>query len=337
MNIFITGSTGFLGKNFVHFMNREHPEHKLFCLVRSPEKAEPIKNLDAVEIIHGDLFKPESYIEALKQADIVVHTAALVGLKNGKEFYTANEEATRSFIDTCKTVYAQNKRIKRIVNVSSISSIDRDPTIPAVEPLDESSKEQPGTDYGKSKLLAEKIVEDSGIPFCTVRPAYIFGPFPRENSSMDRLIYNVRDNVPYTTIPFPGKASAIYVEDLADIMWIVAEHPKAENDVFFTSNLDPITIKDLYPMVAKHIDVQHTMRTVSNKTLKRLQQYLYTRSPENPLLKVMFENAFYCSSQKLYNELEYTPRYGLEEGIKRTVTWYRENEKLAPAKAVSAT
>ncbi len=336
MNIFVTGSTGFLGKNFVHFMNREHPEHKLFCLVRSPEKAAPIRDLANVEIVNGDLFEPDTYMEALKESDIIIHTAALVGLKNGKEFYTANEDATRSFVDACKACYVENKRIKRFVNVSSISSIDRDPNIRAVEPLDESSAEQPGTDYGKSKLLAEKIVEDSGIPYCTVRPAYFFGPFPRENSSMDRLIYNVRDNVAYTSIPFPGKASAMYVEDLADILWIVAEHPKAENDVFFTSNLDPITIGDVYPLVAKHIDAKHTMRNVSEKTLTRLQHYLYTRSPENPLLKVMFENAFYCSSQKLYTDLGYKPRYGLEEGIKRTVAWYRENGKLTPAKAISA-
>src|SRR5690606_22586915 len=147
----------------------------------------------------------------------------------------ANTDATQSLINALK----HSVRLKRLVFLSSISAFDRPLGQPAIGLLTEESIPHPNTDYGKSKLEAEKRVEQSDLPYAILRPSYIYGPYPRINSSMDRLIRNVRDQTHYTRFPFPGRASEIYVEDLAEMIWTASQHPAAENQAFFVSNPEP--------------------------------------------------------------------------------------------------
>ena len=47
------------------------------------------------------------------------------------------------------------------------------------------------------------------------------------------------------------------------------------------------------------------------------------------MLRILFEDAFWCSADKLFTKLGYQPRYGFEAGVARTVRWYREQGLLA--------
>lgn len=324
MTVFITGGTGFAGRNLIEFLLDEHPDTELVCLVRSPEKAAFLKGRPNVRIVEGDLLDPASYREGLKDAGRVIHAAAMVGLKNGREFYTANTEATRLLIEAAK----RTGGVERFTFVSSISAIDRPPDKPALDPLTEETPPHPNTDYGKSKLLAEEWVIRSGLPYTILRPSYIYGPHPRIGSSMDRLVYDVRDQKPYTTIPLPGKASEIHVRDLARLIWLAASHPNAENEVFFAANPDPVVVGDVFPVAAEALGVPHRFRPVDDDTMGRLKRYCYHKYAGNPLMKVMFENSFWCSPRKLIETTGYQPSYPLTDGIWQTVGWYRQHGSL---------
>jgi dihydroflavonol-4-reductase len=327
MKIFITGATGFVGRNFLEYIVREIPDAAITCLVRDPQKAtsqwEHLPNFGEGRIhwLQGDLLESATYADALGQAEAVFHIAALVSLRNGPEFYRMNTDATRTLVQTLQN----SSQLKRVVMVSSISAVDRPMDQPAVGPLTEESIPSPNTDYGKSKLQAEELLQQSGLPYAILRPPYIYGPYPRLQSSIDRLIHNIHDQAHYTRFPFPGRASEVYVEDLADMIWTAFTHPAAENQVFFVSNPEPVVINDVYDKLAKLLDVpRHTMPLDAN-AIERFRRILYRRQPENVLLRVLFEDFFYCSPEKWYRLTGFKPRYGLEEGMRKTIRWYQEN------------
>lgn len=326
MNIFVTGATGFVGRNFLTHLLALYPELRITCLVRDPAKAEsqwPEKPKNLIWLA-GDLLEPQTYEGALQSAERVFHMAALVSLKNGPEFYTMNTDTTRHLVQALSL----SNRLRRLVYVGSISAVDRSPDQPADGLLSEDSPPHPNTDYGKSKLQAEALVRTSGLPYTILRPPYIYGPYARLKSSMDRLVYDVRDGRHYTRFPFPGLASEVYAEDLAEMIWLAGEHPKTLNEIFFVANPEPVRIGRVFADVADALGRPYAPLPVSPEKMERTRQFLYRRYPENPLLRILFENAFACSTEKWYRMTGYQPRYGYGEGVRRTVAWYRANGLL---------
>ncbi len=327
MRVFITGATGFVGRNFLEWLLRHHPELSITCLVRDIAKAEaqwPAMPPN-VTWLCGDLLRPETYQAAIQQAALVVHTAALVSLRNGPEFYTQNTEATRQLL----TALQGNPHLTRLVFVGSISAVDRPWELPATRPLTEEDVPCPRTDYGRSKLEAETLVMASGLPYSVLIPAYIYGPHPRPNSSMDRLVQDLRAEKPYTRFPFPGFASAVHVADLAEMLWIAATHPNTLNERFFVSALEPVSVFAAYAQVAEALGQPLTPLPMTPTKLRRYQSRWRAAHPESLVLRILFEHYFACSVAKWVKTTGHQPRYSLKEGIAQTLAWYRERGTIS--------
>src|SRR3954467_11729538 len=72
MQVFLTGATGYIGSAVLDAMIKGG--HRVTALVRDPEKAERLSAKGATPII-GELGLPKTYVNAVKAADAVVHTA----------------------------------------------------------------------------------------------------------------------------------------------------------------------------------------------------------------------------------------------------------------------
>jgi nucleoside-diphosphate-sugar epimerase len=321
MTIWMTGATGFLGRNLLACLLKRYPDQAITCLVRDPVKAKnQWPEMPAnVRWLAGDLLAPETYQDSLGQAERVFHVAALVGLRNGPEFYRQNTEATRQLAEALKG----SDRLERLVFVSSISAIDRPLDIPAIEALTELSVPQPHTDYGKSKLQAEKLIQMSGLPYTIMIPAYIYGPYPRPHSSMDRLIRDMLAGKSYTRFPFPGEASAIFSEDLAEALCIAASHPNTLNERFLIANPQPVRIDEAYKQLAAALGLHWESRLEDASLLSRYQRLWRQSQGDSLMLRILFQRYFACSSAKWYQATGFVPRATLEEDIFRTVSWYQ--------------
>jgi nucleoside-diphosphate-sugar epimerase len=319
MNIFLTGATGFVGRNYLHWVRRHQPQAQITCLVRDPQKAAAQWPDQPRQIrwLAGDLLQPHTYQAALQAADWVLHAAALVSLRNGPEFYEQNTEATRQLL----AVLATSDRLQRMIHVSSISAIDRPPNQPALGPLTDESPSQPNTDYGHSKWQAEEAVRASGLPYVILRPAYIYGPYPRPHSSMDKLIRHVAAGAHYTRYPFPGRASAIYVEDLAEILWLAGEHPAVQGQSFFICDPQPVRVGQAFADVARALQLPYRPLPRTSQQLAQLQSRLLYQQPHSLILRILFEDYFYCSPAHWYRLTNSQPRFGYAEGLARTAAW----------------
>lgn len=319
MRIFITGATGFVGQNLVAFLKQQVPESTLFCLARDPQKLEALTG-ERVIPVPGDILEPQSYREVAQQADVVFHIAAKVSLKNGPEFYPINTDGTRYLLQ----VLQDASGLQRLVYVSSIAAFDHDFAEPIpLRILTELSSPMPSTDYGKSKRQAEELILQSGLPYTILRPSYIYGPYPRVGSSVDRLIQDILRQKRYTRFPFPGRVSEIYVEDLVAAMWRASLAPAALNEDFFISNAEPIAISDALQVLANALQVPLQLDVYTLEQIQRVQRWLYQVHPGNPVFRIFFEDYFVCSAQKLYQTIGYAPRHSFEEAIHKTLSWYR--------------
>lgn len=329
MTILITGATGFVGMNFIKTLVKQIDPAEIRCLVRNREKGSALATFgldpEGPQIIHGDLLQPETYRHALQEVTTVFHIAALVGLKNGANFYSINTDGTHALLSSLQ----DSPHLKRLVYISSISAIDRPPHEAISGPLTETAVAHPNTDYGKSKLQGEQAIIASRIPYTILRPSYIYGPYPRKGSSIDRAIDDLKHQKPYTRFPFPGRASEIFVTDLAEAMWTVSQHPAAANEDFYVSNPEPITVGDFFRVLAAQMKVPYEPRLMSEEELARFYKRILRERPGDPLLRILYEDTFSCSPEKLKSLTGYQPRIGFESGLEQTIQWYRTHEGVS--------
>ena len=198
MILAITGGTGFVGSHLID--QALAAGHRVRALARRPQAPR-----EGVEWIAGALDQPESLDMLVNGADAVVHVAGVVNAPDRAGFAAGN-------IDGTTAVVAATARagIARFVHVSSLAA--REPDLSA---------------YGWSKAGAEEVVTASDLDWTIVRPPAIFGP---RDTEMRELFQIAR----YRVMPLPpagGRMSLIYVEDLAQLLLVLATNDAARHDV----------------------------------------------------------------------------------------------------------
>jgi uncharacterized protein YbjT (DUF2867 family) len=149
-SVFVTGASGFLGRNFLRKVD-SGAYRRVICL----QRGQATYPNHGCECVQGDLLNPGSYREALAACDTVLHMAAATGKKSRHIYFRHNAEGTRALIDACRKAGVRN-----LLYVSSI----------AVKIADTSDYP-----YADSKKLAEQAVMGSGLKYTIIRPTIIMG------------------------------------------------------------------------------------------------------------------------------------------------------------------
>src|SRR5205823_9327015 len=134
----------------------------------------------------------------------------------------------------------QNVRQARVVYTSSIAVLDRDK--PADGPLNESSPCVPRTEYGRSKLRGEQIIqahaEPLGYQYTILRLATVYGPGAKTDGLFDRLFKLTRKHSLIARLNWPGRTSIVHVDDVTAIMVALAQARAAVNEIYCIANPD---------------------------------------------------------------------------------------------------
>ena len=116
--VFLTGATGFIGGNLVQKLLDQG--YSVKTLVRDRKKLEKFKWEDKVEIIWGDILKPESFKGKINDCEVVIHSAALIAFWNKiwNKLYTINVVGTKNIL-----AEALNSGCKKFIHISSVAAI----------------------------------------------------------------------------------------------------------------------------------------------------------------------------------------------------------------------
>ena len=170
MKIFITGGSGYLGRNLIRtLIKRGDTVH---ALARSVASGEIVEALGA-KVIAGDLNHKEALLKGMEGCDAVIHSAALVAQwGNPLDFHLVNVAGTQQVIEAC-----QKMAIPRLIHISTEAVLaDGKPMIHIDETLPYPLK--PMGLYPLTKMLAEKKVLSANCDtFKTIalRPRLIWG------------------------------------------------------------------------------------------------------------------------------------------------------------------
>lgn len=221
--VFVTGATGFLGGALMTRLTIEGAQVR--ALARNPEKAKRIENLPGVEIVPGDITNIEQVQNAISGCEIAFHVAASTGgsLELQRQMNTVGTHNVATA--------AAATGVMRLVHVSTVSVYGYRQS----GDVTEATPANPGHDpYNITKAEAEhelrSIAEAQRMPYSIIRPGQIYGP---RSGMWTGTLFKVARIRP---TPWLGDGSGsvfpVYVDDVVDLMMLLAVHPDAIGQTF---------------------------------------------------------------------------------------------------------
>jgi nucleoside-diphosphate-sugar epimerase len=322
----VTGASGFVGSHLVDLLLEKG--HKVKCIVRSSSNLRWLKDKD-VEIVNTGLFDVEKLKEVVKDADYLFHVAGIVKAKKIEDYMKGNVETTKNLLEAVKAV---NKSIKRVVIVSSLTA-----TGPSKigKPNNELTPLNPITRYGISKKAEETLVKSymDEIPITIVRPPAVYGPRDTEIY----LIFKTYKNGLLPLIGFNKKeVSIVHVSDLVRGIYLAATSPKAVGQIYFIGSKDYYNWDQMGNAIAKGMGKKALTIRLPHflvYTVGAIAEFFSWFSSKAATFNFekardFVQEAQTCDSSKAFNDFGYVSEIPLEEGMKETIKWYKDNKWL---------
>jgi len=217
---FLTGATGFIGAAVARLLISKG--HQLRVLSRPNNDSRNLHGLN-VEIIPGDLTKPETYISALKGCRNLFHVAAdyRLWVPDAAAMHRVNVDGT-----TALMLAALDVGIKRVVYTSSVATMGPPQNgLPASEIMPATIDDMVGI-YKQSKFLAEqqvkRLILQQQLPAVIVNPSSPLGPRDIKPTPTGRIIVDtIKGRMPAYV---DTGLNIVHVEDVAMGHWLAFEH-----------------------------------------------------------------------------------------------------------------
>jgi nucleoside-diphosphate-sugar epimerase len=326
MKVFMTGGTGFVGSFLAETLIKSG--HEVRCLVRKESNLRWIADLD-VDCYYGSLYDTDSLIRGMEGCGAVYHVAGVTKARTEDEYFRGNYEGTKNVIDAA---FKHKRKLSRFIHVSSQAAVGPSPTL---IPIDESHRANPLTFYGKSKWAAEEYVHSyiKKLPVTIVRPPAVYGP-------RDTDILEFFRTVKLGLIPQLGGAdkylSLIHVRDLVRGIMIAGEHEKSEGNTYFITSPEPYSWEEISRITLNILQKKGFRVPVPVPLIKSIAAVSegiasLTKKPAlvNKQKVIEMEQDFWtCSPNKAKKDLKFEAEISLENGIRETLIWYKEQKWL---------
>jgi nucleoside-diphosphate-sugar epimerase len=231
---------------------------------------------------------------------------------------------------------ARRHGVRRVVHCSTQGVHG---TIPE-PPGDEDSPIAPRDYYCFSKAEGEKVVREfigRGMDIVVVRPTSVYGPGDTRGwLKLYRMVGKgwflmIGDGQTYN--------HPVYVDNLVDLFELVAVAPQARGRTYLAGDQEPVTLSELVGLVATAAGSRvRIMRfpwygaaVMVASAVEAVCKRFGFQPPVFRRRLSWFKTNRAFRIDRARNELGYTPRVGLEEGLRRTAQWYRQQGYLAPA------
>jgi dihydroflavonol-4-reductase len=323
LKVFVTGGTGFIGGHLIKRLLRDGASVK--ALARDSSKAEELRKL-GVEIIIGDVTDKTSITGVLKGCDAFYHLGNISRwwLGDKKLYYKINVEGTRNVM-----MEALKEGVKKVVYTSSLAAIRQPKGEIATEETEH--KRDFESHYGRSKFLAEREVlrmyRESGLPVVILNPGVVIGP--GDLKTFGRTIIELLNGKLEAIIFEDSMIPLVYIDDTVEGHIIAREKGKIGDRYIIVG--DNAKMGDVFKLINKITGVPLPEKRISPLVIKLIAyiselKSLVTGKPPRLALDAIraMEVGAIGENRKAREELglHFTP---LEEALKRTIAWYKEN------------
>jgi nucleoside-diphosphate-sugar epimerase len=331
----VTGGTGFAGSHLVQSLLRDGIP--VTVLTRSASRSREILGSE-VAVVEGDITDESAVRQAVAGNTVVYHLAAAFrepGIPD-RRYHEVHVDGTRHLLEA-----ALESQVQRIVHCSTVgvlSHIER-------PPADETLPYNPGDIYQETKAEGERLAlryaRERGAPVTVVRPTSIYGPGDTRLLKLFRTIAKGRFVMIGT-----GKVYIHlgYVEDIVRGMRLAATSPNALGEVIIIGGEEYQPLNELVGMIAQQLGVARPRWRMPAKPVQLLGSVcegiciplgisppIYRRRVD------FFTKSRAFSIEKAKTLLGYRPAVSLQDGIRETIQWYREQGMIPDARTAVAT
>jgi len=293
------------------------------ALVRDEARAGSLKG-DGIDLATGDIRDASAVECAAARAEVVYHVAAIyrqAGLRED-EYRAVNAHAVGTVIEA-----ASRAGVKRVVHCSTVG-VHGDVDHP---PANEDAPLKPGDIYQVTKLEGERVAREAGaragVEVVIARPTGIYGPGDRRLLKLFRGVARGR-----FFILGDGKIyyHLTYVDDLVEGFRLCAEVTAAAGRTYILAGAEVTTLEELIARIAAEAKVAPPrlhLPVWPFWTAGAICEAIFTPLKiEPPIYRRRVD--FFTKSRafditRARTELGFAPKVGLNEGIRRTLTWYR--------------
>ncbi len=312
--IFIAGHRGMVGSALVRYLKKKGAK-KLILVTR--------KKLDLLN--HDNVYK---FIKH-KKPDVIINCAGRVGgiLANSKypvEFLNINIMIQLNLINA-----AYQNKIQNFINLGSSCIYPKKAKQPIKEHyLLSSSLEKTNEAYALAKIIGLKACEyynqQYGTSYLTLMPCNLYGPndnFDLKNSHfvpalIKKIVNSSIGKKSKIEIWGTGKAKreAMYVDDLANAISFILEKKILKNKRL-------LKIIKINPVInlgsGKEFSIKQFAKMICKLSGKKENLYYNKKYPDGTMRKIL--------DNKIIKSLGWKPKISLEEGLSKTIKWYKEN------------
>ncbi|MBQ2209607.1 MAG: NAD(P)-dependent oxidoreductase [Prevotella sp.] len=336
--ILVTGSSGFIGSFIVEeALNRGFDVWA--AIRRSSSKA--FLTDERVHFIELDLGSEQRLKEQMKDCmfDYVIHAAGVTKCLNKEDFRRINTEGTQHLVRALVDLQMPLKRFVYISSLSIMGAIREEQ--PYTEIL-ESDTPQPNTAYGKSKLEAEQWLDSFNeelkkqgkeFPYTILRPTGVYGPRERDYFMMAKSIQAHTD----FAVGFKQQdITFVYVADVVQAVFLAMEKGKTGRR-YFLSDGEVYQSSTFSNLIRHELDNPWWIRITAPLWLLRIITFCgeyvghltgKVTALNNDKYNIMRQRNWRCDINPARKELGYEPKVKLEEGVHRSIKWYKENKWL---------
>ncbi len=324
MKVLVTGGTGFTGKALVRRLL--DLGHQVVALdYKEGLKTEELRKWGA-EVVIGTVTDRDCVRRCMEGVDVVQHIAAAFREMNVPEqhYWDVNVGGTRICLEE-----AMAAKVKKFIYCSTcgVHGNVKNP------PTDEDHNIAPADYYQQTKYEAEPVTLEfvrKGLKATIIRPSAIYGPGDPERFLM------IFKRVAKGRFPMFGSGNTlyhpVYIDNLIDIFILAMDEQKGNGRTYLAADAEYVPIEDLVRRtgVAMGIDVKINHYPIwpviaAGHFFEKLCKPFKIAPPIFPRRVDWYRQNRAFNISRAREELGYDPKVGLDEGLKRTFEWYRDN------------
>jgi len=312
LKILVTGGAGFIGSNFIRYFLRTYPESAVVNLDKltyagNLDNLSDLQSHPGYRFILGDICDVEVVRDILAQRiDAVVHFAAEShvdrSIADAREFIRTNVQGTGTLLEA-----SRRAKLPRFLHVSTDEVYG---TIAPGESADEQCPLQPNSPYAASKAASDLLVrsfwQTYRFPALLTRSSNNYGPYQFPEKFLPLMITNALE----------GQPLPVYGDGLNERDWVfVEDHCRSLDRVLHSG----------HPGETYNIGYGQGLTNLS--VVRRLLQILH--KPEDQITFVEdrpgHDRRYALDTGKIRRELGWEPTVTFEDGLLRTIEWYRSH------------
>ena len=312
--VLVTGGAGFISSNFIRHLLAKTPYEVVsldaLTYAGNLENLADVMAHERLSFVHGDIRDVELVRQVVSEVDVIVNAAAESHVEKSiaegaSEFVTTNVEGTQILLDAIRAT-----PVERFILISSSEVYGT----ALAAPMDEEHPLNPRSPYAATKAGADRLAYSYfvtyGLPVVIVRPFNNYGPRQHPEKVIPRFITQALWDEPLT-IHGDGHASRdwLYVDDDAEAIEAIIAAPldAVAGEVLNVATGADISVADIADLVLSALGKPSSLKTNVPERPGQVDRHI-------------------GSTEKVERLCGWRARTPFEEGLARTIAWYRDNE-----------